>query len=159
MSSKKTNIGQRKSLLTGASVLAAAAAAMAGAPAMAQDADEEEAIVVTGSRIPQPNLVTTSPVTQLTAEDITTAGVTRVEDLTNELPQVFAAQGSNVSNGASGTAQVNLRGLGAGRTLVLIDGHRMAYGSPNSVPASRKPTASPWAKASQSTPLGTSSTR
>ena len=135
MSSKKTNIGQRKSLLTGASVLAAAAAAMAGAPAMAQDADEEEAIVVTGSRIPQPNLVTTSPVTQLTAEDITTAGVTRVEDLTNELPQVFAAQGSNVSNGASGTAQVNLRGLGAGRTLVLIDGHRMAYGSPNSVPA------------------------
>lgn len=135
MSSKKTNLGQRKSLLTGASVLAAAAAAMAGAPAMAQDADEEEAIVVTGSRIPQPNLVTTSPVTQLTAEDITTAGVTRVEDLTNELPQVFAAQGSNVSNGASGTAQVNLRGLGAGRTLVLIDGHRMAYGSPNSVPA------------------------
>ena len=40
-------------------------------------------------------------------------GVTRIEDMTNQLPQVFAAQGSNVSNGASGTAQVNLRGLGA----------------------------------------------
>jgi outer membrane receptor protein involved in Fe transport len=58
-----------------------------------------------------------------------------VEDLTNELPQVFAAQGSNVSNGASGTAQVNLRGLGAARTLVLIDGRRMGYGSPISVPS------------------------
>ena len=123
----------RKSLLTGASVLAAAAAALTGTPAHAQD--EDEAIVVTGSRIPQPNLVTTSPVTQLTAEDITTQGVTRVEDMTNQLPQVFAAQGSNVSNGASGTAQVNLRGLGAVRTLVLIDGHRMGYGSPNSAPS------------------------
>jgi iron complex outermembrane recepter protein len=123
----------RKSLLTGASVLAAAATALSGAPAQAQE--DDEAIVVTGSRIPQPNLVTTSPVTQLTADDITTQGVTRVEDMTNQLPQVFAAQGSNVSNGASGTAQVNLRGLGANRTLVLINGARMAYGSPNSAPA------------------------
>ena len=87
-------------------------------------ADDDDAIVVTGSRIPQPNLYTTSPVTQLTADDITTQGVTRVEDMTNQLPQVFAAQGSNVSNGASGTAQVNLRGLGANRSLVLLNGNR-----------------------------------
>jgi len=115
-----------------------------GAPAFAQQAadpaapaaeNESDMIIVTGSRIPQANLVTTSPVTQVTAEDITTAGVTRVEDLTNQLPQVFAAQGSNVSNGASGTAQVNLRGLGATRNLVLINGRRMPYGSPNSAPA------------------------
>jgi outer membrane receptor protein involved in Fe transport len=136
MSSKDTET-KRKSLLSGVSLMAAAAAALAGSPAQAQDtgAEEEEAIVVTGSRIPQPNLYTTSPVTQLTADDITTQGVTRVEDMTNQLPQVFAAQGSNVSNGASGTAQVSLRGLGAGRTLVLIDGRRMGYGSPNSAPA------------------------
>ena len=135
MSSKKQSDGNvtRKSLLSGVSIVAAAAAALTGTPAHAQD--DDEAIVVTGSRIPQPNLVTTSPVTQLTADDITTQGVTRVEDMTNQLPQVFAAQGSNVSNGASGTAQVNLRGLGANRTLVLINGHRMAYGSPNSAPA------------------------
>src|SRR5688572_5430223 len=120
MSEKET---KRKTLLSSVSMFAAAAAALTGATAHAQE--EDEAIVVTGSRIPQPNLVTTSPVTQLTADDITTSGVTRVEDLTNQLPQVFAAQGSNVSNGASGTAQVNLRGLGANRTLVLIDGHRM----------------------------------
>lgn len=114
-----------------------------GAPALAQQATEPPApadveadtIVVTGSRIPQANLVTTSPVTQITSEEITSSGVSRIEDLTNELPQVFAAQGSNVSNGASGTAQVNLRGLGANRTLVLINGRRMPYGSPNSAAA------------------------
>jgi iron complex outermembrane recepter protein len=114
-----------------------------GAPAFAQQAaepaapaeNESDLIVVTGSRIPQANLITTSPVTQISAEDITTSGVTRVEDLTNQLPQVFAAQGSNVSNGATGTAQVNLRGLGANRNLVLINGRRMPYGSPLSAPS------------------------
>jgi iron complex outermembrane recepter protein len=130
---KKNAQDGRLALLKGASILAATAAALSGAPALAQD--EEEAIVVTGSRIPQANLVTTSPVTQVTGEDITTQGVTRVEDLTNELPQVFAAQGSNVSNGASGTAEVDLRGIGPARTLVLINGRRMGYGSPASVPS------------------------
>ena len=129
--SKKPKNG-RKSLLTGASVLAAATAALGVAPAVAQD---DEAIIVTGSRIPQPNLFSTSPVTQVTAEDITVAGVTRIEDLTNELPQVFASQGSSYANGATGTANVDLRGLGAARTLVLIDGRRMGYGSPNDTAA------------------------
>jgi iron complex outermembrane recepter protein len=117
----------RKSLLSGVSIAAAVAAALAGASAHAQE--EEEAIVVTGSRIPQPNLVTTSPVTQLTAEDITSQGATRVEDMTNELPQVFGAQSSNLANSANGTATVDLRGLGAKRTLVLINGRRMGYGA------------------------------
>lgn len=121
-------------LLAGLAFGAPGAFAQQAEPAAPADT-ESEAIIVTGSRIPQANLVTTSPVTQITAEDITTAGVTRVEDLTNQLPQVFAAQGANVSNGASGTAQVNLRGLGANRNLVLINGRRMAYGSPNSAPA------------------------
>lgn len=138
MSSKKQDNahGTRKSLLSGVSIVAAAAAAaLTGGTAHAQDANaqgQDEEIVVTGTRIPQPNLVTTSPVTQLTAADITTSGVTRVEDLTNQLPQVFAAQGSNVSNGASGTATVNLRGLGSQRTLVLLNGRRMPYGDPGS---------------------------
>ena len=103
------------------------------APAMAQDAEptEIDEVVVTGSRIPQANLITTSPVTQVTGEDIDVAGVTRVEDLISQLPQAFAAQNSTVSNGASGTATVSLRNLGSSRTLVLIDGRRMGYGSPN----------------------------
>jgi outer membrane receptor protein involved in Fe transport len=87
-------------------------------------------IVVTGSRLRQPNLTTTSPVTQVTGEDIDVQGVTRVEDLVTQLPQAFAAQNSTVANGASGTATVSLRNLGSSRTLVLIDGKRMGYGSP-----------------------------
>ncbi|WP_439477574.1 TonB-dependent receptor plug domain-containing protein [Brevundimonas sp.] len=104
------------------------------APAMAQDApasQDLDDVIVTGSRIPQTNLVTTSPVTQVTGEDIDIAGVTRVEDLISQLPQAFAAQNSTVSNGATGTATVSLRNLGSSRTLVLIDGRRMGYGSPN----------------------------
>jgi len=104
------------------------------APAMAQDApasQDLDDVIVTGSRIPQANLITTSPVTQVTGEDIDIAGVTRVEDLIAQLPQAFAAQNSTVSNGASGTATVSLRNLGSSRTLVLIDGRRMGYGSPN----------------------------
>ena len=97
-------------------------------PAFAQDVNEELEIVVTGSRIRSANLETTAPVTSVTSEDVTRQGVTRVEDLVNQLPQAFAAQNATVANGASGTATVNLRGLGSARTLVLVDGRRMPYG-------------------------------
>ncbi len=53
----------------------------------------------------------------------------------NNLPQVFADQGGSVSNGSTGTATVNLRNLGAERTLVLVNGRRMPQGSPLSTPA------------------------
>jgi len=56
-------------------------------------------------------------------------GNVRIEDFVNVLPQVFAGQASEVSNGASGTATLNLRGLGRNRTLVLIDGRRLPYGA------------------------------
>jgi outer membrane receptor protein involved in Fe transport len=110
------------------------AAAAAAGPAFAADQTIQE-VVVTGSRIAQPNLETTSPVTQVTAADIAVQGVTRVEDLVNQLPQAFAAQNASVSNGATGTATVNLRGLGAPRTLVLVDGRRMPYGGVSSASA------------------------
>ena len=94
----------RERLLASTMIAGAAMVAMAATPAMAQEADEIESIVITGSRIPQPNLITTSPVTQVTGEDVDVAGVTRVEDLVNQLPQAFAAQNSTVSNGASAIA-------------------------------------------------------
>lgn len=110
--------------------------ALLAQPAMAQDADEgaDEApaasIVVTGSRIKQPNLESASPITVVSAAEIAQTGTTRVEDLVNSLPQVFAGQGSNVSNGATGTATLNLRGLGSERTLVLLNGRRLVPGDP-----------------------------
>ncbi len=87
-------------------------------------------IVITGSRIPQPNLTSASPVTVLSSQDIKLQGTTRTEDLINSLPQSFAAQGSNISNGSTGTASVNLRGIGSSRTLVLINGRRLQPGDP-----------------------------
>jgi len=96
------------------------------APALAQENLGE--IVVTGSRIRSANLESTTPVTQVTAADVVTQGVTRIEDLVNQLPQAFAAQNVTVANGATGTATLNLRGLGSPRTLVLVDGRRMPYG-------------------------------
>ena len=129
--------GIGRNWLLASSVLAGLVAVGGISPAIAQEAEQAEQatqvgdIVVTGSRIRQRNLETTSPVTQVTGEDIDIQGVTRVEDLVTQLPQAFAAQNSTVANGASGTATVSLRNLGSSRTLVLIDGRRMGYGSPN----------------------------
>jgi outer membrane receptor protein involved in Fe transport len=88
-----------------------------------------EKIEITGTRLPAPNLEGPSPVTVITAEDIKIEGTLNVESLLNNMPQVFADQNGTVSNGASGTATVNLRGLGPDRTLVLINGRRLPMGS------------------------------
>jgi iron complex outermembrane recepter protein len=87
-----------------------------------------EEVTVTGSLIPRPDVEALSPVTVVEAEEVTYQGTGRVEDLVQALPQVFAAQNSTISNGASGTATVDLRHLGAKRTLSLVNGHRMATG-------------------------------
>jgi iron complex outermembrane recepter protein len=122
----------RLALLMGAVPVGFSASNAFAQDQQAPTADSEEIeVVVTGSRIRQANLETTSPVTQVTAADISTAGVTRVEDLVTQLPQAFAAQNSTVSNGATGTATVSLRGLGSARTLVLVDGRRMPYAGVN----------------------------
>jgi outer membrane receptor protein involved in Fe transport len=92
-------------------------------------------IEVTGSRIPTLNTEGTSSMVVLGAKDIKLDGVRNVESLLNNLPQVFAAQSGNVVNGASGTATVDLRGLGDNRTLVLVDGRRLPAGSPGSTAA------------------------
>ena len=107
-------------------------AAPATAPPAAPATGSNE-IVITGSRIPQPNLTSASPVTVLSSQDIKLQGTTRTEDLVNSLPQSFAAQGSNISNGALGIASVNLRGLGSARTLVLVNGRRLQPGDPRVV--------------------------
>src|ERR1700735_2283433 len=124
--------------LTGGTLAASfgtATAQQAAATASAADETLQE-VVVTGSRISVPNQASISPVTFVSATDIQQTGVTRVEDLLNELPQVFAAQGSNVSNASTGVATVNLRGLNEKRTLVLVNGFRLGPGDPGSSAAS-----------------------
>ena len=108
--------------------------ALIATPVFAQDAEaqddagEEAVIVVTGTRIQNQNLTAVSPVTSVTNADIKLAGTQKTEDLLNSLPQVFASQSSTLANGADGTATVDLRGLGARRTMVLINGRRLMPG-------------------------------
>src|ERR1700760_1927183 len=103
------------SMICGMAFLGLSATQASAAAAAASSAEVSE-IVVTGTRIPTPNLTSVAPVTSVTAADIKAQGVARVEDLLNSLPQSFASQGSNVSNSSNGTATVNLRGLGSSRT-------------------------------------------
>ena len=110
--------------------LMAAQSVYAQTAAPAGATQKAEKIEVTGTRIPPPNLEGSSPVTVIDAQSIKVDGVRSVENLLNNLPQVVADQGGNVSNGATGTATVNLRNLGASRTLVLVNGRRLPPGSP-----------------------------
>ena len=72
--------------------------------ALAQDQDqgaspaEGDTIVVTGSRIVAPNLQAISPVTALSAEDIVRTGRSSIEDVINELPQVFRSIANEIAN-------------------------------------------------------------
>ncbi|WP_300376527.1 TonB-dependent receptor [Henriciella sp.] len=101
-------------------------------PAQEDEVARQETVVVTGSLIPSSgNLVATSPVTEIGAEEFDIRGSLKAEDLVNTLPQAFGAQGSNLANGGTGTASINLRGLGSSRTLVLMNGRRLPYGSLN----------------------------
>jgi len=140
---KITSIRER--LLASSMICGAAVLGLSATQAQAQTASggaQVSEIVVTGSRIPQPNLTSVSPITAVNQQELKLQGTTNVENLLNNLPQVMADFGSGVANGATGTATVNLRGLGSARTLVLIDGRRLMPGDPivpspdlNAIPA------------------------
>ena len=117
------------------------ATAEAATPDPTQPVQSVTEVVVTGSRIPRINEKSSSPVAVVTGQEVKLQGVTHVEDLLNNLPQVNAGL-NGAALGPTGTATVDLRGFGAFRTLVLIDGRRMNPGDPinpsadlNSVPA------------------------
>lgn len=100
------------------------------APAMAQNEQLVEEVVVTGSRIQRANLVSSSPVTQLDAEQLRFTGVTRVEDALAAIPAISLDQSSGQAIEAVGTATLQLRNLGTQRTLVLMNGRRLPANSP-----------------------------
>lgn len=112
----------RTALLSGA-VLAIAMPAFAQQQAAKSDRLEE--IIVTGSRIKVAGLVSNSPVTTLSAEDIAFSQPVSAEEIIRQLPAIVPAIGPGTNNGANGGATIDLRNLGEERTLVLMDGRRM----------------------------------
>jgi len=113
--------------------------ALAATPSFAQDMgaetpDAEEAgvtpvapknaIVVTGSRVTNPNLQLSSPVAAVDEAELTLRGTNNAEQFLRELPGAIPSVGSAVNNGNGGASFVNLRGVGSQRNLVLLDGRR-----------------------------------
>ncbi|HEY2482365.1 MAG TPA: TonB-dependent receptor plug domain-containing protein, partial [Caulobacteraceae bacterium] len=123
------------SLIAGTLALSGVAhAAQADATGVATSVTE---IVVTGSRIPQANLTSVSPIQAVNHEAFQLEGHTDVIDLLNELPQNFQVSGVDLSNTTNplttpgGVSTADLRGLGPQRTLVLVNGRRLGIGDPN----------------------------
>ena len=91
----------------------------------AATADEGQTIVVTGSLLSNPNLAQTQPVNVTTAETINLRQNNVAEEVLRDIPGIVPDVGSAVNNGNGGASNVNLRGLGSNRNLVLIDGNRI----------------------------------
>jgi iron complex outermembrane recepter protein len=105
-----------------------------------------EQIIVTGTRLPDPNLISTSPIQVVTARDIAVSGRNDTFDVLQMLPQNFNNDlGQDLGNRTSGlttaggVSTVDLRGLGPNRTLVLVNGRRLGNGSPYTVISSPAP--------------------
>src|SRR5713101_2438674 len=95
-------------------------------------AEQVERIEITGTRLPALNVEGPSPVTVINTQEIRMDGLSKTEDILLALPQANATQTSVQSNGATGTANVNLRNLGPTRNLVLVNGRRLPAGTPQS---------------------------
>src|SRR5690606_13480982 len=85
----------------------------------------DESIVVTGSRIPRPDVESNSPAHVIGEDEIQLSATNETEQLPNSTPQFVAGFGSQSNNPGNGTATVNLRNLGTVRTLVLMNGRRI----------------------------------
>jgi iron complex outermembrane receptor protein len=98
--------------------------ALGAVPSFAQQSSGQT-VVVTGSRIARMDAMAESPMVTVTAEQIQQSGIVTVEQFLNNLPQVTPGISSQSNNPSSnGRAFIDLRGLGSGRNLVLINGRR-----------------------------------
>jgi len=136
-----------KQALSSRAVFGAALAAGAAAPALAQDAANDKSasldtIVVTGSNIRRVDIETSNPVVTIDRAAIQQSGKLTLGDLLQNLPAVTGGNTNpQVNNGGGGgSSSIGLRGLGAQRTLVLVNGQRIIANGPggadpNSIPA------------------------
>jgi iron complex outermembrane recepter protein len=116
----------------------AAAAASTALPVFAQEAatptPEMDEVTVVGTRIVRKDYEATSPVVTVSEDTFKLSGEPQIETVLNTLPQLvpsITTTSNNPSNG--GQANVDLRGLGTVRTLVLVDGARVTPSNVNGV--------------------------
>jgi outer membrane receptor protein involved in Fe transport len=122
--------GNQLRLAIRSTLAASSMAALVVTAAQAQDTaaaggSEFEQIVVTGTRITIPGVQSSSPIVSIGAEEIAIQQQPEVEKILRILPITAAADSQNVNNGTAGAATVNLRGLGAQRNLIMINGKRI----------------------------------
>jgi iron complex outermembrane receptor protein len=123
-----TNYASRALLAGILAALTGAASAQTQAPAATAEPELQE-IVVTGSMIKRPQAETAEAVTTLSVEKLKDEGFTTVESV---LDQLSSVQGNSIQNQTAvgsfdgGISEANLRGLSGSRTLVLVDGQRLA---------------------------------
>jgi outer membrane receptor protein involved in Fe transport len=98
--------------------------------AIAKDKQEVERIEVTGSHIKRTDMEGPSPVTSISAADISNTGATDLIGLFAKLPisgqGTFSTQANSSDDTANGGSSVSLRGLGADSTLILVNGRRVS---------------------------------
>jgi iron complex outermembrane receptor protein len=99
-----------------------------------QESQNDEEIVVTGSRIATSSLNSPSPIQVITSDAIQRSGVVNVQEVLLENPAfgtpTISRTNSNFSTSSAGIATVDLRNLGTARTLVLVNGRRFVSGLP-----------------------------
>ena len=101
-------------------------------PASAADSPvtDLDTVQVTGSRIPRAQVEGPSPITVVTAEQISAQGFTNMPEVMRSMTQnngsTQSPQSISNSDFTPGAQQVDLRGLGPNHTLVLVNGRRLA---------------------------------
>ncbi|WP_374533799.1 TonB-dependent receptor domain-containing protein [Phenylobacterium sp.] len=112
-------------------------ALLAGGVAYAQEGETAvEEVVVTGSRIARPDYVANSPIVSVGQAAIENTGQVTVEKSLSQMPQFTGSFGQGNTGSTStglngGQSYASLRGLGAKRTLILMDGRRLQPSNPD----------------------------
>ena len=116
-------------VLTGVAVAASPSLAQVTTPeaAAVEEGQAPGDIVVTGSRIQRPDLTSASPISVVSQEEFRLSGAVNVEQVLNTLPQVLPGVTGFSNNPGNGAVTLNLRNLGATRTLVLVNGRRWMF--------------------------------
>ena len=132
----------RKVAVWSAAFAAATAATVGPMPTVIAQEQAVEEVIVTGSRIRRPGLESGSPIVSVVAEEFELQQEVELEQVLRTLPSTTIGDNENVNNGTGGYTTANLRGLGANRNLVLLNGKRMAPANYNgTVDLSTIPTA------------------